>query len=235
MDDSKGIVIFDLDDCLIMTVHWYWAGWQMFKDVMVKLGFKEHEAELIDKLNEFDAAGVKKHGFKKERFGEAMMETYEHYCQVDGRDIDPDTMDGLFDIGMSVYAHKQIMYPGAKDVLAYLSDQGYLLYCVTKGDRDVQIEKIVGCEIEHFFQDVQYVPLDKKKAIESIIARHENMPLERFFFVGNSWKDDMRPAIELGINAMLIYEYTWHWDEADFPGKDKVRELKGLLDLKEIL
>ena len=57
------------------------------------------------------------------------------------------------------------------------------------------------------------------------------MPLESIYFVGNSLKDDMRPAVELGINAILIYEYTWHFDEADFADKEKVKELDSLADL----
>ena len=233
--EHKRIVIFDLDDCLVMTVHWYWAGWRMFRDVMVKLGFKKYESELIDKLNEFDAAGVKIHGFKKERFGEAMVETYEHYCQLESMVPNPDTRDGLMDIGMSVYKHSPILYPQVKEVLAYLEGKGFALYCVTKGDEDVQLEKIHNCGLTGWFQDIHFVPLDKKNAIQTIIDQNPEIPRKSIYFVGNSWKDDMRPAIELGINGLLIYEYTWHFDEAEFPGFEKVKELDKLADLMNIL
>jgi len=233
--DNKGIVIFDLDDCLVMTVHWYWAGWRMFRDVMVKLGFKKYEGELIDKLNEFDAAGVKIHGFKKERFGEAMIETYEHYCQLENMMPDPETKEGLLDIGMSVFKHSPILYPRAKEVLAHLEEKGYILYCVTKGDEDVQLEKIHNCGLTGWFRDIHFVPLDKKEAIQAIINENSKNPRESIYFVGNSRKDDMRPAIELGINGILIYEYTWHFDEAEFEGMEKVKELDKLADLMTIL
>ena len=233
--EPKKIVIFDLDDCLVMTVHWYWAGWRMFRDVMVKLGFKKYEIELIGKLNEFDAAGVKLHGFKKERFGEAMVETYEHYCQLENCEPDSETKDGLMDIGMSVFKHRPILYPRTKEVLAYLEGKQYTLYCVTKGDEDVQLEKMHNCGLTGWFKDIHFVPLDKKEAIQSIITANPDISKSDIYFVGNSRKDDMRPAIELGINGILIYEYTWHFDEAEFEGMDKVRELDGLADLMEIL
>ena len=232
---QKKAVIFDLDDCLIMTVHWYWAGWQMFRDVMIKLGFEKYEEELIDKLNEFDAAGVKLHGFKKERFGQAMVETYEYYCQLESIEQDSDIRDGLLDIGMSVYKHKPILYPQVKEVLAYLEGNGYALYCVTKGDEDVQLEKIHNCGLTGWFKDIHFVPLDKKQAIETIINANSDISKSDIHFVGNSMKDDMRPAMELGINGILIYEYTWHFDEAEFEGMENVRKLDNLAEIMNIL
>ena len=153
--EPEGVVIFDLDDLLIINVHWYWAGWAMFRDVMVRLGFSEHEEELVDKLNEFDEAGVREHGFKKERFGEAMGETYDYYCGLEGMTPDPEARAGLVDIGMSVYRHRPILFPRAKEVLAYLKEKGYALYCVTKGDEDVQTEKINTAGIEGFFREYE--------------------------------------------------------------------------------
>jgi len=232
---TKGIVIFDLDDCLVMTVHWYFAGWHMFKDVMVKLGFERYEEELIDKLNEFDAAGVKLHGFKKERFGEAMVETYEHYCQLEGIEPDPETKEGLMDIGMSVYKHRPILYPGVKEILAYLEGKGHDLYCVTKGDQDVQLEKIHECGLTGWFKAIHYVPLNKKEAIASILDENPEVPRNSIYFVGNSMKDDMRPAVELGIQAIFIYEYTWHFDEAEFEGMDRVIKLDSIIEIKDVI
>ena len=229
----KGMIIFDLDDLLIMNVHWYWAGWQMFKDVMVRVGFRKHEAELIDRLNFMDAEGVKLHGFKKERFGEAMGETYDYYCQLEGMVPDPETRQGIVDIGLSVYRHRPILFPRGKEVLGHLRKAGYELYCVTKGDEDVQKQKIEGCGISPFFSQIYYVPLNKKEALESLLARNGHVSKSDIYFVGNSMKDDMRPAIELGINGLLIYEYTWHFDEAEFEGMDRVVKLDVLADLMD--
>ncbi|MBA3045345.1 MAG: HAD family hydrolase [Candidatus Thermoplasmatota archaeon] len=231
----KGIVIFDLDDLLIMNVHWYWAGWQMFKDVMVRSGFRKHEAELIDRLNFMDAEGVKKYGFKKERFGEAMGETYDYYCKLEGMEPDQETRHGIVDIGLSVYRHRPILFPRTGEVLAMLRDEGYELYCVTKGDEDVQMEKIRQCGIEHYFKEIFYVPLSKKQAIETLLGRNGHVPKSDIYFVGNSMKDDMRPAIELEINGLLIYEYTWHFDEAEFEGMERVVRLDALTELPDYL
>jgi putative hydrolase of the HAD superfamily len=203
----------------------------MFKDVMVRSGFRKHEAELIDRLNFMDAEGVKLHGFGKERFGEAMGETYDYYCQLQGVQPDPETRQGIVDIGLSVYRHRPILFPRAKEVLGQLRDFGYELYCVTKGDEDVQKDKIKGCGIESFFNRIYYVPLNKKEALESLLAQNGHVPKSAMYFVGNSMKDDMRPAIELGINGLLIYEYTWHFDEAEFEGMDRVVKLDILADL----
>lgn len=236
-DVSAGVVIFDLDDCLIINVHWYWAGWQMFKDVMVRLGFRKYEDELIDKLNEFDAAGVREHGFKKERFGEAMGETYDYYCQLEGIEADPDARAGIVDIGMSVYRHKMILYPHTKEVLAFLRDSGYELYCVTKGDPEVQHDKICDSGLSEFFCESRtfFVPMHKREALDRVMGRHPDVPREKFWFVGNSVKDDMKPAIEAGINGILIYEYTWHFDETEFEGMDKITRLDTLADIMDIL
>ena len=233
--DKKGIVIFDLDDLLVMNVHWYWAAWQSFRDVMVRLGFSKYEGELVEKLNEFDAAGVKKHGFKKERFGEAMGETYDYYCELEEIRPDPEARAALIDIGMSVYRHKPILFPKAKEVLATLVGRGYLLYCVTKGDQDVQQEKIRLCGLEGKFHKIYFVPLDKRDALRDVLTNHQGMPRERIYFVGNSMKDDMRPAVELRINAILIYEFTWHFDEMEFEGMEKVQRLDKLVDLIQLL
>lgn len=230
----KGVIIFDLDDLLIMNVHWYYAGWKMFGDVMVRLGFSKYEDELVDMLNKFDEEGVKEHGFKKERFGDAMGETYDYYCQLEGIEPDPGTREGLVDIGLSVYRHKPIMYPRAKEVLRNLRDAGYVLYCVTKGDHDVQTEKLRNCRIDNFFETVHFVPLEKKEALVRIIEKHPGTDRDAFYFVGNSLKDDMRPAIELGIHAILIYEYTWDFDESEFEGMEKITRLDTLAQLTDV-
>ncbi len=234
-NEPKGVVVFDLDDLLIMNVHWYWAGWQMFKDAMMRLGFSKYEDELVETLNHFDAEGVKVHGFKKERFGESMGEAYEHFCKKEGKEPDAETREGLVDIGHSVFRHKPILYPNARSTLRYLDELGYDLYCVTKGDGDVQHEKICSCDLDQYFCDTYFVPLEKKAALEQIMEAYPDLPRDRIYFVGNSPKDDMKPAIDLGINAILIYEFTWDFDELEFEGRDRVVELDDLAELMEML
>jgi putative hydrolase of the HAD superfamily len=228
---SRGVIVFDMDDLLILNVHWYWAGWQMFKDVMTRIGFAKYEDEVVATLNRFDEEGVKRHGFRKERFGEAMGETYDHFCQLEKTEPDAETRAALVDIGLSVYRHKPILYPRAKEVLGELRGAGFALYCVTKGDEDVQWKKLADSGIREFFDDVHFVPLSKRAALEAIIAAHPEHPKSSFWFVGNSPKDDMGPAIELGINGVLIYQWTWDFDEKVLDMGAGVTRLERLADL----
>jgi len=230
------VVMFDLDDLLLMNVHWYWARWEMFKYVMCRLGFEKYEDELIPTLNKYDIARVESHGFQPDDFGCAMGETYEHYCELEGFTPDPSTKQAIEHIGHSVFDHKPILFPGAREILEYLKGKGYHLYCVTKGDEPHQTAKLRDAGLAEFFEDVRIVFHDKKDEMEDLLRRHPEVPRTDVYFVGNSLRSDMAPAVALGINAVWIPHDTWDYeDETPEDVRENVVTLDNILGLKNIL
>lgn len=215
MTSAKGIAIFDLDDCLVMNIHHYWACKEMFKYVLCNLGFHEFEGKIVDKLSEFDAAGEDSHGFTSKRFPSAMVETYEFYCSQIGLEPDENTRDGIYDIGMSVYRHKPVLYPGALELLELLKARGYKLACVTKGDEELQLQKLERAGIGGYFDCVVVVPSNKREAVQKLLNEHSDIPKSSFFFVGNSLKTDMAAALDCGITGIWIPCYTWDFEEVE--------------------
>lgn len=232
------IIIFDLDDVLMMTIQWYWARWEMFKYVMSQLGFGQYEHEIIDTLNSIDGANVERNGFEPEAFGWAMGETYGHYCAMEGRVPDEETRKAIEDIGHSVFVHRPILYPGVKEALGRLREGGHVLYCITKGDVPNQTRKVREAGLEAYFEEVIVVPDDKAPALRSLIERHQGSAGKSdVYFVGNSLRSDMLPAIEEGVNPVWVPCYTWPYEEEEIDGiaakvirLSSVSELPGLVE-----
>lgn len=123
------------------------------------------------------------------------------------------------------------LFEGTLDVLAYLS-QRYRLHIITNGFSQVQVRKIEGSGIGHYFSTI--TDSDKagvKKpdskifsyALQAAGTRHANA-----LMIGDSLEADVLGAIDCGIDAIYC-----NFSGADAPRG--VRQIRNLLELKKLL
>jgi len=100
------------------------------------------------------------------------------------------------------------MLEGVESTLRYLAAR-HRLVLMTKGDYAEQTAKLRASGIEPFFERVFVVAEKHALAYEGALRQLSAAP-EQSWMVGNSPKSDINPALEAGMNAVLIpHPQTW--------------------------
>lgn len=235
---AKRLIGFDLDDTLIFTQHYYSLAQSDFvKFVIESLGPRSPNAPTIIRIaEEKDMEGVRTKGFLMERFPTSFAETYIEIARKMGiseRKIKSGAREA-YRIGEQVFQTEHWiphLVPGAISVLDFLQERGDDLFILTTGDPRVQNVKLEFYGLNKWFNEQMFVvPHHKKEKMEEIIGSRDKRSV---WFVGNSARSDIKPALELGIGAIYIPQETWTYDTHDLTqlGTTRLNEIRriGLL------
>lgn len=202
-------VIFDGDDTLWHTQHFYDTAKEKFLVRLEQSGFSRQEAsELFDGL---DLANVSVMGFSSKRFPLSMVMTYRSLCSAHGLKPSIRTERELRTIGSSVFSRKPTLAEGAEEVLRALRTR-YHLILLTKGDREVQEQKIKLLQLRSMVDDIYIVDVKDDESLKFVIA-DQGLDRNQSLAVGNSLRSDIIPAIKAGLKAIWIATPTWSWED----------------------
>jgi putative hydrolase of the HAD superfamily len=205
----KNRFIFDLDDTLIVTGEIYARAEQnLVKLIQNRLYPNAPTDEHILKISrQIDTTSIKKQGLSKERFPSSFREAYTLILienEVAPEKVKEESYQA-YEVGMQVFDPKnwvKKMMPGARETLEYLIGQKDELHLITAGDLEVQNSKIEFYNLRPFFEDrIQVTPFDKRGAIRNVTKGYSK---ENIWFVGDSPRSDIVPALECGIGAIHI-------------------------------
>ena len=231
--ELRQILFFDLDDTLIHCNKYFNEILSRFADWMIARFQGTTRDEVLEKQVEFDLAGVRKVGFVKDRFPESLVETYDYYSAVTGRETSAEERERLFKLGQSVYEFPNIEpYPHAWETLERLKEEGHELYLYTGGETAIQRKKVKQMGLDAFFGDRVFISSHKTtEVLESILSR-EKFDRVKTWMIGNSIRTDVVPALEPGINAIHIPAISeWQYNVVDI----SVRPKRAFLRLKSLL
>jgi putative hydrolase of the HAD superfamily len=229
------LIGFDLDDTLIFTQHYYsLAQAELVKFIIESLGPKAPNAPTIVNLQvEKDLEGVKTKGFQIERFPESFAKTYIDIAGKMGVSEKRKAIGAreAYKIGQRVFDTRYWqphLVPGAKSTLNFLEAQGDELFILTTGDPRAQNVKLEFYGLQRWFGNQMFVvPHHKKEKLAEIVGSRDK---RNAWFVGNSARGDIKPALEIGIGAVYIPQETWAYDAHDLTELDTRR----LNEIKEI-
>jgi putative hydrolase of the HAD superfamily len=104
--------------------------------------------------------------------------------------------------------HPLEVISGVVETLAYLSPR-HDLVLLTKGDFDEQRLKIEASGLEPWFQKSIVVP-EKDPDTYRKVLEELAFDVHRTWMIGNSPRSDVNPALEVGMNAVLVpHPHTW--------------------------
>lgn len=233
----KQTILFDLDDTLIHCNKYFDEVLDQFADLMTTWfgGYRLTADEVKRKQYEFDAVGVHKLGFAAKHFPQSLVETYEHYSAMTGRDTSNEERKQLTDLGKSVYEFPNIEpYPNMTETLGSLRDQGHELFLYTGGERKIQTGKVKRMGLDAYFGDRLFISSHKTTDVLESILTKQKFNRDKTWMIGNSIRTDVVPALETGINAIHIPAITeWQYNVVDIAVKPKraFLQLKKLLDV----
>jgi putative hydrolase of the HAD superfamily len=223
-------LLMDFDDTLVRTSQFYLEVRQNVLDRLNYLRVDTTNAILV--LEEIEARNIALHGFAKERFPLSLSELYLTLCNRQQLTFDYFERHRFEAMGWGVYdvAHPKV--DGAEEILQYLRSNNYQLGLLTKGDKEVQRNKIRKSGLAHYFDVVEIVS-DKKTDTYVNFVKDYGLIAGDCYMIGDSIKSDVNPALKAGLSAVYIPSPdAWSFEvEPLLPGHIRLESIYQLKDL----
>lgn len=232
MDIRGKVIAFDADDTLWHNEINFRNAEREFAQAMLPF-CKEEEA--IAHLMEVEGRNIPTLGYGTKTFIIALAEAA---MELGGESIPNSKIREVMEIGKRTVCPKVELYPHAKEVLDLLyreqSRLGFRLVLATKGDLKDQQYKIGKSGLQDYFSHIEIMSEKDRRGYLSLMKRCGVEP-EDFIMVGNSFKSDIKPVIELGGTAFYIpSEIIWVHEiveEFDHPSLMRLESMKELLPI----
>ncbi|MGG3470534.1 HAD family hydrolase [Neobacillus pocheonensis] len=236
---NQQTLIMDLDDTLIHCSKYFKESKSLFADLMLEwFQFTTTKEDILQKQLEIDLKNVEEFGLHSSLYPESLVLTYKYFCVRYGRRINESEMEQVLNIGQRVFQIDVQPYPYLYEVLEKLKVDGHKLCLFTGGDEKNQRRKIDQLGLEHYFEERVFIYEHKNSTALQFVLDEIETDKKSTWMIGNSLKTDIKPAIELGINAIHIpseIEWSYNIVDIEMDPNGTLAELQSLLQLPEYL
>lgn len=226
MKDKVKVIIFDADDTLWDNQTYFDRAEEVFTEELKEYGTAE---ELSEELYKTESANMPILGYGAKAVCISMMETA---LKVSCHKVPGENLSRILSSAKSLLRLPATPFPGvAKTLDALEKTERYRLILMTKGDMLDQQNKIRRSGLDKYFYRVIVVT---KKGIKEYldICNVEMVPPSQIAVVGNSFKSDIQPIIEIGgygihipFHTMWRHEVTEEFDHPNITRLDSFEEL----------
>ncbi|MGN0282585.1 MAG: HAD family hydrolase [Prevotella sp.] len=168
---------------------------------------------VINSLLETERGNMELLGFGCKAF---TMSLIENAIRVSKNEIDNDTISRIIKLGKWLLSTPGTPLPGVVETLTTLrKDTNMKMIVFTKGEAIDQKNKMKRSGLSIFFDDM--VITDEKTCEEYLrLCRQNNCSAEDMVMIGNSFKSDIAPALEVGMKAIHIpFHTTWALEQME--------------------
>lgn len=229
MKDKVKVIIFDADDTLWDSQTYFDRAEDVFTEELKEYGTAE---ELSDALYKTESANMPVLGYGAKAVCISMMETA---LKVSDYKVPGENLSRILSSAKSLLRLPATPLPGVAKTLEALDTSGrYRLILMTKGDMLDQQNKIKRSGLDKYFYRVIVVT---KKGIKEYldICNVEQVAPSQIAVVGNSFKSDIKPIIEIGGYGIHIPFHTiWRHEvveEFDHPNIFRLDSIEEVLSL----
>lgn len=222
-------VFFDIDDTLYDTSGFAKLARKAAINVMIDAGLPLSSEEAYKLLRKI----IKQKG-----------SNYDKHFNVLTRHVFGEEKPLLIALGMITYHNVKFallrLFPETIPTLIYLKSQGYHLGVISNGITIKQWEKLIRLGLHHFFDEVitsEEVGVEKPdvKIFEQALSRM-GCKAENSIMIGNKFSEDIKGAINSGMDAILVNSELTPQDKLFLDEKNiELKVLPNLQDIKEIL
>ena len=230
MKNNFNVIAFDADDTL-------WVNETFFRETEEKFcallsDFSTSE-EIMEVLFFTEIQNLKEYGYGTKGFVLSMVETA---LKITGNKVPQQIIEQIIELGKKQINQPVELIDGVIETLEYLQQKGFKLIVATKGDLLDQERKLKKSKLEKYFHHVE-VMSNKEPADYQKLINHLEIAPEDFLMIGNSYKSDIEPILQLGgFGIHVPFHTTWIHEqveeEKEHPNwiKQKtIREIKNLL------
>ncbi len=225
---SRLTLLIDADDTLWENNIYFERAFDDFCD------FLDHSAltpvQVRDVLNEIELVNSKIHGYGSKNFGRNLQQAYQHLAE---REIKDDDLRHVLSLAERILEQPIEVIDGVEETLFYLSER-HELTLFTKGNPDEQLMKVDRSELGRYFAHTAVVKEKDAPAYSRLVAER-GLARDFTWMIGNSPKSDINPALEAGLNAVLVpHPHTWVLEHQDLreAGDGKFLRVERFADLR---
>lgn len=208
----KPTLIFDLDNTLVECGQYYLDASDEFAAYQAdRTGCTIQFA--LDLCGVIDLEMAKRPGgFRRDRFPTSFKATSYALDAIAGLLPNPDAGKISYWIGDEVFRAPYTPYDGVFETLDYYANGGWQLVLLTKGDAEVQTRKINMHGFDRWFPtEQQFITLSKNPEYLHRVMRAVNATPSHTWVIGDSIRDDIGPALEVGVGAVEVNTGTGKW------------------------
>jgi putative hydrolase of the HAD superfamily len=202
-------LLVDADDTLWENNIYFERAFDAFYDFLSHSTLTS--AQVRDVLNEIESVNAKVHGYGSKNFGRNLQQAYRHLAE---REIEENDLRHVMSLAERILEEPIDLIEGVEDTLAYLSGR-HELTLFTKGHPEEQRLKLDRSGLGAYFAHTAIV---KEKDATAYLRLVEERGLRKHetWMIGNSPKSDINPALEAGLNAVLVpHAHTWVLERQD--------------------
>jgi putative hydrolase of the HAD superfamily len=202
-------LLIDADDTLWENNIYFERAFDAFYDFLSHSTLTS--AQVRDVLNEIESVNAKVHGYGSKNFGRNLQQAYRHLAE---REIEDDDLRHVMSLAERILEEPIDLIEGVEDTLAYLSGR-HELTLFTKGHTEEQRLKLDRSGLGAYFAHTAIVK-EKDATAYSRLVEERGLRKHETWMIGNSPKSDINPALEAGLNAVLVpHPHTWVLERQD--------------------
>jgi putative hydrolase of the HAD superfamily len=222
-------LVFDADDTLWENNIYFERAFDDF------CAFLDHSkltpVQVRDVLNEIEMVNAKTHGYGAKSFGRNLQQAYRHLAE---REIRGDDLDQVKALAERILLQPLEVIEGVEETLAELA-QRHELTLFTKGHPEEQRMKVDRSGLGRYFAHTAIVKEKDALAYQRLVEERGFEP-RHTWMIGNSPKSDINPALEAGLNAVLVpHAHTWVLEHQELlDGGDRLRIIATIGHLRSL-
>jgi putative hydrolase of the HAD superfamily len=220
-------LVFDADDTLWENNIYFERA---FDDFCAFLDHSRLSAKQVrEVLNEIELVNSKLHGYGSKSFGRNLQQAYRHLAE---RKILAGDLDHVMSLAERILEQPLEVIEGVEETLAELA-QRHDLTLFTKGHPEEQRMKVDRSGLGHYFAHTAIVK-EKDASAYHRLVEERGFQAHQTWMIGNSPKSDINPALEAGLNAVLVpHPHTWVLEHQDLrDGGDRLRIIDNFGELR---
>ena len=202
LDLKDKIIAFDADDTLWHNEINFRNAEREFAQLMLPFSSEE---EAIEHLMRVEGRNIPTLGYGTKTFIIALAEAA---IELGGNNLPNSVVLAAMEIGKRTVFPKVELYEDAKDVIEKLSGLqkmlGFKLVLATKGDLRDQQYKVEKSGLGACFSHIEIMSEKDQAGYLSLLQKCGAMEAKNLVMVGNSFKSDIKPVLELGGTAIYI-------------------------------
>ena len=210
-DNGRRWLLIDADDTLWENAVYFEEAFEEFVDVLDHSELSPVEVREV--LDAIESDRVREHGYGSKSFGRNLGACFERLVE---REYHADELAEVIAIADRILERPIEVLEGVSETLAYLSRRHHLTL-FTKGHSEEQLLKFQRSALGELFHGVRVVR-EKDPGAYLELVESEKMDPDQTWMIGNSPKSDIHPALDAGLNAVLVpHEATWSLELVDLP------------------
>jgi putative hydrolase of the HAD superfamily len=226
-------IAFDADDTLWDNEIYFRESEREFCKLINNHNPNLTEKEIMPILFDNEVGNLSIYGFGVKSF---VLSAIEAAGKLLNNDVPYSIVSSIVQIGREQLMKPVTLLADVEDTLKQLKESGkYRLVVATKGDLLDQESKIKRSGLEQYFERT-IIMSDKREEDYRKMIKSLNCKPEKLVMVGNSFKSDILPVVNLGGRGIYIpYHTTWAHEVVETIEHERIVEITRLKEILELL